>query len=100
MFVRSLASANGRSWRILPAAPTAAFSPFPPVHRAHLERVLWGRFAPFAAPSTNGRYLRKEDGGNRRKAAVWIATSAIAQLEESLAKAGAIGPFDSFSRVP
>jgi hypothetical protein len=33
-------STNVRYWRILPVAPTAAFSPFPPLHRAHLKRVL------------------------------------------------------------
>ena len=26
---------------ILPVAPTAAFTPFPPVHRTYLQRVLW-----------------------------------------------------------
>jgi hypothetical protein len=38
-------STNVRYWRILPVAPTAAFSPFPPLHRAHLKRVLRVDFA-------------------------------------------------------
>lgn len=36
----AISSGKGRFRRILPVAPTAAFSPFPPVHRARLERVL------------------------------------------------------------
>jgi hypothetical protein len=28
-------------WEVSHCEPTAAFPPFPPVHRAHLERVLW-----------------------------------------------------------
>ena len=30
-------SRKARAWRILPAAPTAAFPPFPPVHRPSLN---------------------------------------------------------------
>jgi hypothetical protein len=32
-----------RKWRILPLAPTAAFTPFPPVHRTYLETRALGR---------------------------------------------------------
>jgi hypothetical protein len=36
----SASDANYRYWRILPVAPAATFSPFPPVRTAHREHVL------------------------------------------------------------
>jgi hypothetical protein len=51
-------AANVRSWRILPASPTAAFTPFPRIDRTYLKRALRVRLDPFAEPPVNDRYLR------------------------------------------
>ena len=58
-------SRKARIWRILPVTPTLGFSPLPPIHSAHFERVLWVALACSPSHGRNDRYLREADIADR-----------------------------------
>jgi hypothetical protein len=57
---------NVSNWRVLVTATTAAFRRTPRVPSPTPERVLRVRYCQFAMRPANDRYLRSQDGWNRR----------------------------------